>query len=488
MSFTDAVTAARRHRDKYGALILGHFASLLEMPNVTKDLPALEAIATELVGRFAMKRADARAVQLDGIAPVVVGTIRADNPRHRIGIYIHYDGQPVDATRWDSDPFTPTLRTRSLRNGGEVIPMPGPGDAVDPEWRLYARSAADDKAPFAALLAAIDALAAAGVSRQTEVVLLFEGQEESGSPNLRRYLDLLAPDLAADLWLICDGPVHPTGRPQVVFGVRGYCGFELTVFGPDEELHSGHFGNWVPNPAHDLSRLLGSMKDDSGRVLIDGFYDSTHPVTAADLAAIAMLPQVEGRYQSDLGFGAPEPADGSHAEALLRPSFNVRGLHSANTGDLARNVIPSQASASVDIRLAAGNDPNAMLDLVESHMMSQGYLVLDRNPTPEERRQHRSIARFTRDVGYPAARAPVDLPAADFVVNAAAATGLGEVVRLPTYGGSVPLHHFNESLDAPVVILPMANYDNNQHGPNENLRIGNLWYGMDLMAALLAGE
>ncbi len=485
---TAPVAAARRHYEKYGAMILGHFANLLAMPNVTGDVPALRAIATELVARFSMKRGDVRAVQLEGKAPVVIGTLGAPRPQRRLGVYVHYDGQPVSSAEWVSDPFTPTLRRGRLSDGAAEIPLPKPGEPVDPDWRFYARGAADDKAPFAAILAAIDSLAAAGIERRTELVFLFEGQEEAGSPDLRRYLELLAPDLEADLWLLCDGPVHPSGRPQVAFGVRGFCGFQLTVYGPERELHSGHFGNWVPNPAHDLARLLASFKDDRGNVLIEGFYDTTRPITEADLKANAALPAVEAQFRRDLGFAEPEPENGNLADHLLRPSFNIRGVRAGSTGAGSRNAIPTQATASIDIRLAAGNDPDAMLDLVERHLRTRGYVILDREPTPEERRTHRHLARIDREIAYPAARAPVDLSAADFVVAAAAATGRGDVVRLPTFGGSVPLHHFNEMLDAPVVMLPIANYDNNQHGPNENLRIANLWYGIELWATLLAGD
>ncbi len=464
------------------------FAELLAIANVTGDVAALEVNAAELARRFTERGAQMRTEQLPGCAPVVVGMLPAQQaPQRRFGMYVHYDGQPVDPVKWASDPFTPTLRTGPHDRGGRTVALPIDGGGVDPDWRLYARGAADDKAPFAAVLAAVDALAAAGIARTTELVFLFEGQEESGSPDLRRYMDSLSGELAADLWLICDGPVHPTGRPQVVFGVRGYCGFELTVYGPEQELHSGHFGNWVPNPALELARLLATCKDGMGNVLIDGFNDSTLPITDADLAAIAALPRVEDRYRTDLGFATPEPASGSYMEQLLRPTFNVRGLAAATTGTGARNVIPTSASASVDIRLAVGNDPAAMLDLVEAHLERQGYRVLDREPSPDERRSHRHLARLQRDTGYPAARSPIDLPAGDAVVRAAAATGTGDVVRLPTFGGSVPLHDFNEALGTPVVILPIANYDNNQHGPNENLRLGNLWYGMDLWAALLAG-
>jgi acetylornithine deacetylase/succinyl-diaminopimelate desuccinylase-like protein len=483
MAFVEAVAASRAHRAKYGSLILSRFMELAAMPNITGDVPALDRLATELVARLAQKRADARAVRLDGVAPVVIGTISCPEPRRRLGIYAHYDGQPVDEAQWSTPPFEPTLRDSE----GGVVPMPGPGGPVDPEWRLHARGTADDRAPIAALLGALEALAAAGLERTTELVFLLEGQEESGSPDLRRYLDLLAPDLAADLWLICDGPVHPTGAPQVVYGVRGYCSFELTVYGPERELHSGHFGNWVPNPAHALALVLAGMKDGAGRVLIGGFDATTQPVTDADRAAIASLPPVEEQYREDLGFAGSEGTDDRYAEALLRPTFNIRGLTAATTGDDARNVIPERATASVDIRLAAGNDPSAMLDLVELHLAGMGYVVLDREPTAGERRRHRNLARLERDIGYPAARADLDLPEAEYVAAAAEAAGGSDVVRIPTFGGSVPLHHFIEALDAPVVILPIANYDNNQHGPDENVRIGNLWYGMDVFSALLAG-
>jgi acetylornithine deacetylase/succinyl-diaminopimelate desuccinylase-like protein len=462
-----ALDAARSYRFDRGGELVESFNQLLRLDNVTGDVPALEKNAAELVRRFEERGAAMQAVALPGAAPVVIGRLRASGERLRtIGMYAHYDGQPVDPAAWDGDPFEPVIR----------------------DGRIYARGAADDKAPMAAVLGAIDALQAGGIDRHTELVFLFEGEEESGSPNLPAYMELVRDELAADLWLICDGPVHPTGRPQVVFGVRGYCGFELTVFGPERELHSGHFGNWVPNPAHDLAVLLASCKDEKGRVLVEGFYDSATPVSPADLDAISALPNVEDQYQADLGFGAPEPGGGSYVEQLLRPSFNIRGLHAAAVGDDARNVIPSRASASVDIRLVAGNDPAAMLDLVAAHLTAQGYLVLDRDPTADERRSLRHIARFDREIGYPAARIPVDLDEAAPIVSAAGATGRGGVVRLPTFGGSVPLHHFNEILGSPVVMLPIANYDNNQHAANENLKIDNLWYGIDLWAVLLGGE
>jgi acetylornithine deacetylase/succinyl-diaminopimelate desuccinylase-like protein len=282
--------------------------------------------------------------------------------------------------------------------------------------------------------------------------------------------------------------VHQSRTAQISFGVRGYCGFDLTVYGPERELHSGHYGNWVPNPALELATLLAGCKDAEGRVLIEGFYEDTLPMTDADRDAIERLPVIESQLQAELGFGGPEVTDAGYAERLMLPSFNVRGLHSAAVGSSARNVVPAEARASVDIRLAAGDDPALMLDRVCAHFEEAGYVVLDREPTAEERRSHRYLARMDRDPGYRAARIPMDDPLAELLLGAARTASGAEVVALPTFGGSVPLYQFEELLKARVAIVPIANHDNNQHAPNENIRVGNLWYGMDLWATILTTD
>ncbi len=319
-------------------------------------------------------------------------------------------------------------------------------------------------------------------------MFLFEGEEESGSPNLDRYMRELAPRLAADIWLLCDGPVHQSRLPQVAFGARGYSGFDVTVYGPERELHSGHYGNWVPNPAFELATLLASCKDENGKVTIAGFYDDTRPIGDAERRAIAGLPPVEGILVDELGFAGPEAEGSSYIERLMIPSFNVRGLRAAGVGAEARNVIPAQATASVDMRLAAGDDPEKMVRRVGAHLVEHGYLVLDREPTAEERRTHRHIARVTPTPGYRAARIPMDTTLATTLLDVCRTASGEEVVALPTFGGSIPLYLFEDILDAPVAVLPIANHDNNQHAPDENVRIANLWYGIDLWATLLTSD
>ncbi|MFZ0013292.1 MAG: M20/M25/M40 family metallo-hydrolase, partial [Acidimicrobiia bacterium] len=484
----DGKFAATTYLSDHGSEVLAEFASLLQIPNVTGFVDDLRGNAIELAHRFEQRGAVMETIELEGASPVVVGELRVPHPTATIGVYVHYDGQPVDPRNWTHPPFSARLLTGSLHEGGTEREMPGPDESIDPDWRIYARSASDDKTPFAAITAALDALDAVDLERTVDLVFLFEGEEESGSPNLHKYMTALAPRLAADAWLLCDGPVHQSRRSQVSFGARGYSGFDLTVYGPERELHSGHYGNWVPNPAFELAVLLAGCKDDRGRVLIEGFYDDTAPISDADRRAIESLPPVEDALRDELGFGGPEVEDASYAERLMIPSFNVRGLHAAGVGAAARNVVPAQATASVDIRLAAGDDPDRMIDRVVRHLEKAGYEVIDREPTPEERRAHRRLARLDRSVGYRAARIPMDSPLATTLLDVCRRAGREDVVALPTFGGSVPLYLFEDVLTAPVSILPIANHDNNQHAPDENIRIGNLWYGIELWATLLTTD
>ncbi len=477
-------------RQAHEAEILRDFAQLLSIPNVSSDLENVGRNAEYIRGQLEKRGVRAELLEIDGAAPIVYGELDAGVETERtLGVYVHYDGQPVNAAKWSQPPFEPTLYTAAIEQGGEPRPMPEPGEATDPEWRLYARSAGDDKAPLAALFGALDALREADAALTSNLKFLFEGEEEAGSAHLGEYLERHRERLDVDLWLICDGPVHQSRRAQLVFGVRGVTGFEITVYGATRYLHSGHYGNWAPNPAQMLARLLATMKDDDGKVLIEGFYDSTVPPGEAERAAIAALPDSDAALQRELGLAATEGGGQALAERLLLPSLNVRGFVSGAVGEKSRNVIPNEATASLDVRLAKGNGPQAMLDLVEAHVRRQGYHVVREEPDVATRLAHPRIARIRRGGGYKAARTPMDLPAVQAVAAAAKRAAVPEeLVLMPTLGGSLPLYLFTENLKMPVVIVPIANHDNNQHAPDENLRLANLWYGIDLMGELLTME
>jgi acetylornithine deacetylase/succinyl-diaminopimelate desuccinylase-like protein len=367
--------------------------------------------------------------------------------------------------------------------------MPAEGESINPEWRLYARSASDDKAGVISILTAFDALRAKNIRPTVNLKFFFEGEEEAGSPHLVEILSKNKELLASDAWVICDGPVHQSGRKQVVFGVRGDVNVEVTVYGPARPLHSGHYGNWAPTPAMTLARLLASMKTDAGRVTIKGWYDDVTPLGEAERRALSEAPAYDEELKKELGINRPEGAGRSLLELINEPSLNVNGLTSAETGALSRNVIPTTAVAALDLRLVLGNDHRRQVERLVAHVRAQGFYVTDREPTDAERLAHPLVARVrVAPGGYNAERTPMDLPVSRAVVDAVRTTSTQSVVLMPTLGGSLPLSLIRETLGAPTITVPVANYDNNQHAENENIRLQNLWDGIETYAALMTME
>src|SRR6185503_18102651 len=219
--------------------------------------------------------------------PSVYGEVQVPGAKQTLIFYAHYDGQPVNPEQWAQglNPFKPQLVNGIIGQGGTMIPFPADG-ILNAEWRIYSRGASDDKAGVAAILNAYDAIMKTGMRPAFNLKFFFEGEEEAGSPHLHEILDKYNSVLQSDLWIICDGPVHQSGKKQVVFGVRGDAHLDLTVYGARRPLHSGHYGNWAPNPAMKLVKLLASMKDDNGKVTIKGFYDDVTPLTAAERKAL----------------------------------------------------------------------------------------------------------------------------------------------------------------------------------------------------------
>ncbi|MHC4977206.1 MAG: M20/M25/M40 family metallo-hydrolase [Planctomycetota bacterium] len=475
----------RTHVDRNASTLLAELSELLTLPNVYPDLASLERNATHIQQMLEARGVSTRLLRLDDAAPVVFGTLDAPGATRTIALYIHYDGQPVDPSAWETgDPFEPALYSDSLAHGGTQIPMPEAHVPVDPDWRLYARGASDDKGPLLAILGALDALRAQDLPPSVNLVFFFEGEEEAGSPHLEQYLqtyrDLLS-DI--DLWLFCDGPIHQSGKQQLMFGVRGVTGLDITVYGAARPLHSGHYGNWAPNPALMLSQLLASMKDDDGNVLVEGFLDTIEPLSELERAALDNVPHVDATLMEDLQLARAE-GDEPYAERLLLPSLNIRGIRSASVGEEARNVVPNIAQASLDIRLVRGCEPEHMIDLVERHIERQGYHIVREDPDENTRRQHLRIARIARQSGYPSARTSMDVPIVRDVIKAAQRAAGDDLVLLPSLGGSLPLYLFTEGLGKPIVICPVVNHDNNQHAEDENVRLGNLLDGIEMLATI----
>lgn len=481
-----AVEAACAYRAAHGAEILNDFATLLAFPNVASDAANIKRNADYLQYEFKRRGAWMELLEVPGAAPLIYGVIKTPGATRTLGLYAHYDGQPINHGRWTQPAWEPALYTGAIRHGGRRRPFPAAAESIDPNWRIYARSASDDKAPFAALLAALDALHDAGIALTSHVKFLFDGEEEAGSPHLPAYLRLYGdPYEEVDAWFFLDGPVHQSRRPQIAFGVRGIADMEVTVYGPDRPLHSGHYGNWAPVPGAMLARLLTSMFDEDGAVLIDGFYESAEPIGPTERAAIAAMPAQDEDLKREFGLVRTEGGGARLIECVMRPSLTIRGLGGGSVGPEARNIIPAFATASLGLRLVKGNDPDAMLDLIEAHIRKQGFYIVRVTPVQETRLKHEKIARVSRQKGYPAARTSMDLPIVE-KIEASVRAAVGEQpIRIPTLGASMPLYLFTEVLGKPALIVPIANHDSNQHAADENIRIANLWYGVDLYAALL---
>lgn len=483
-----AQSPIRDYRRAHERQILAEFTRLLAIPNVASDRENIRKNAQFILEM--MQRRGLNPQLLEGktndTPPAVYGEWKTPGAGHSIVLYAHYDGQPVDPKQWTaSPPFQPTWRSGAMESGGSIVTLPATGE-INPEWRIYARAASDDKAGVMAILNAFDALRAQNISPTLNIKFIFEGEEEAGSPHLGEIIDLHKDLLAADAWIICDGPVHQSGRKQVVFGVRGDQNVDVTVYGAKRPLHSGHYGNWAPNPAMLLARLLASMKGKTGRVTIIGWYDGVEPLGEAERQAIADAPHYDRELQRQLGFSAPEGQGKSLLELINEPSLNINGISSGDVGTLARNVIPTTATAVLDLRLVKGNDHRRQVQLLIDHIKKQGFYVIDRDPTDAERQQWPMIAKVVaREGGYNAERTRMDLPISIAVINAVQSTSQDPIVKLPTAGGSLPLSIITDHLRTVTLTVPIANYDNNQHAENENLRLQNLWDGIETWAAVM---
>ena len=480
--------AARRHRAANERAIVDEFIALLSLPNVSSKLADMRRNAAHIGEMFERRGVRTRLLEVEGAPPVVYGEIRTPGARRTILLYAHYDGQPVDPSQWAGRaPFRPILRDRALDDGGKPTALPPPGRRFDPEWRLYARSAGDDKAPIVAWLTALDALRAARIPLRSNIKFFLDGEEEAGSPHLEAILRRHRGLLAADVWIFCDGPVHQNRRQQIAFGARGTTGFQLTIYGAKRELHSGHYGNWAPNPAAMLANLIASMRDDDGKVLVAGFYDDVEPLTESERRALAGTPPFDRELRRELQLARTEGGGKRLEELINRPALNVRGLASAAVGEESRNVIPSSATASIELRLVKGMSHRRAVDRVLAHIRARGYHIVESEPDATTRMRHPRLARIERGGGYDAVRAPMDLPIARQIVGAVR-SARGRVILMPTLGGSLPIAPIAQVMRAPVIIVPIANHDNNQHAHNENIRLQNLWDGIETMAALLAME
>lgn len=477
----DGLVAAHTQR------AFANYFELLSLPNDAHVPEDMLRIVDWLEGAFADRGFATERLSTAG-SPLLLAERYFPAATRTVLVYLQSDGQPVDPSEWFQDsPYGPVLKERSEDGSWGIIPWERLHGDWDPDWRVFARSASDSKGPIIQFLAALDAMDAGGVVPDVNLKVIVDTEEEMGSPNLSDAVVLYRERLAADMLVILDGPPHVSDRPTLKFGNRGISRFTLTTYGPRVPQHSGHYGNYAPNPGIRLARVLASMKDEDGRVTIPGFYDGVE-IDDETRATLAAVPDDEEEIHDRLGIAGPDRVGGSLQEAVQYPSLNVRGLRSAWVGAEARTIVPATAVAEVDVRLVVESDPERLMGLIRDHIEGLGYYVIDREPTEDERRAHPKIATFTWGVSYLAYRTDFDSEPGRWLRSSMRHLYGSEPILIRTSGGSVPISPFVQTLGIPAVGVPTVNGDNNQHSPNENLRVGSFVEGIRIMLAFLAQE
>ncbi len=475
--------SVRSWREANERKLVSDYSAFVAMPSIASNLADVDRNADFLEAQlksrgFTTSQLRAR----PGTPASVFAERRTPGAKRTLLLYAHYDGQPVNQPGWLDPPFQPTLRTAPPASAKVELAA---ATAIDKEWRLHGRASGDDKAAIAVTLWALDALAAKGIKPNVNIKILWEGEEEAGSPNFGTIVRANKALLAADLLIMGDGPVHQSGRPLVSGGNRGIVDFEATVYGPARALHDGHYGNWVPSPTVMIADLVMQLRDDSGNIKVPGLASEVPPPSATDKAALAALPAVEPQLMQELALGR-HIGTARIADGYLAPTLNVRAIHGGDTRSPATNAIATQAWASFDIRLAPGQTMAHVKQTTEAYLTSQGWHIIGADPDTAMRKAHPKLLKLDwGDGGSVAVKVALDTPAAKAVIDAITRSS-GPPVEMPLMGGTTPFAEIVEALGAPMIGVAVANADDNQHAANENIRLGNLWDGIEIYAALLA--
>lgn len=462
---------------------LEDFHAFLSLPNDAHYPQDLEVNMAWLEKAFAKRNFLVKRLPTLGIDLLFAEKI--NNKNHpTILFYLQVDGQPVDPTRWQqATPWTPTLK--SLEDGEwNTIPWAQLYDKPNPDWRIFARSASDAKGPIAAFLTALDLMQSKGKQANYNIKVIMDSEEELGSPHITEAVQIHREILKADAMVILDGPMHISNKPTLAYGARGIISFSLTAYGPLVNVHSGHYGNYVPNPVFTLARLLAGMKDERGKVLIPGFYEGINldPVTREILSG---TPDDLPALHRDLGFKTPDQVGANLQEAIQYPSLNIDGIRAGYVGAQARTIIPDLATAAMDIRLVKETSGETMIRLLKNHILAQGFTLLDHEPNLEERRTHDKIISLRYQISYEAFRTELNDPLGIFLTKALIRAHGSKPVQIRTHGGSIPISPFVVKLGFPAIAVPVVNYDNNQHSENENIRFGNYLDGIQSYYSIL---
>lgn len=398
--------------------------------------------------------------------------------------YLQIDGQPVDPAAWDQEsPFKAALKVE--KNGQwEEINWENFTSDFNPDWRIYARSASDSKGPAMCFLTALSILENKKVKPNFNIKVIMDFQEEMSSPQLEWVVKNNKELLQADMVLIMDGTRHVSNLPTLCFGARGIATVTLKVYGPRNALHSGQYGNYAPNPVFAMSKLLAGLKDDGGRVTLPGFYDGV-TLTEEDKKALSEIPEDMDEINNTLGIAKPDAVGATYQEAMQYPTLNVRGLRAAWVGKEVRTIIPEEAIAEIDMRLVVETPGDKMVGLLKQYVELHGFHLVDGEPTDDERMKYPKLASMTYGLGSEPFRTDLNTELGHWLSRAHTKMFGENYVKVRTTGGSQPIAPFIQTLNVPAVSVRIPNPDNSIHSPNENIRVGNFFEGIETMVGVL---
>ncbi len=469
----------------YAKTSFDEFVDLLSLPNnahfpedIEKNLKWCEKAFTDR--GFSIQQLTTEKI------PLLLASKNYKKAKKTVLIYLQVDGQPVDTTKWFQDnPYRATLKEFNDQDKSwSTISLNQLKDSIHHDWRIFARSTSDAKGPVVMFLKAMDIINDLKYEPNFNIKVVMDFEEEISSPRLPKAVLDYKDQLASDMLVIFDGPMHISNKPTLAYGARGITTLSLEVFGPRAPQHSGHYGNYVPNPALRLSQLLASMMQDDGRVAIPGWYDGIQ-ISEKTKKILKQVPDDEQIMRKKLGIASIDNIAETYQESIQYPSLGILGMKSGWVGTKRRTIIPSSAIAEMNIRLVKETDAKHMVDLVKNHIINQGYHIIDSVPTEEERMKYKKIIRFNHQIAYDAFRTEFDTEIGEWLRNAITRAFGKPPIQIRTGGGSIPISPFVNTLNIPAVIVPTVNKDNNQHSPNENIRVGNYIDGIKTITAIL---
>ncbi|MGX1785105.1 M20/M25/M40 family metallo-hydrolase [Bosea sp. NPDC055332] len=449
MASSDTLAAVFAHIEANRSAFLDRLLAYLRHPSISAENIGIAEVGALLVEMLTKIGLETSLVPTDG-HPMVVARWQKAPGKPTVLLYGHYDVQPPDPLdKWLSPPFEPTIR----------------------DGRIYARGVGDNKGQHFAQILAIESHLAVHGTLPCNVILLLEGEEEIGSPNIAGFVHANQAMLEADLAVTADGPRHASGAAAIKFGSRGVVSFELRCRHAVRDVHSGNFGGVVPNPIWTLVHLLGTMKNAAGEITIAGLHDDIEAPTPEELAAIEALPLDIEAVKRSLGLTRLDaPADRPFYERLcFRPTLTINGFHGGYGGPGSKTVLPNEALVKCDIRLVEAQDPGDILRKVAAHVA-----------------QHAPEVEFiAADAGMQPSKTPIASPFTAPLRRAFVAAQGVEPLLIPAGFGSLPGYVFTKILGIPAFVTPYANPDEANHAPNENLTLDCFYSGLRTGAALL---